>query len=77
MHHGCLSRNSFLGLQSRLPTTSDGVFVIDMPQQPINAAGASEEWSAGQLVTWSTPSRIRDHIRGNAHFPGAEVIGHE
>ena len=53
--------------------------MIDTPQQPINAVQLARAAGGARrrFVTWSIPSRIQDHIRGNAYFPGVEVIGHE
>jgi len=59
--------------------TDDGVLLVDTPQQPIDAVRWRE-----QIVDRFGPIRYLvntephpDHIRGNAYFPGVEVIGQE
>jgi cyclase len=69
----------FWGCNPSFVSTTDGVFMIDTPQQPIDAV----RWK--ERLTESYPGPIRylvntephiDHISGNAYFPGVEVIGH-
>jgi glyoxylase-like metal-dependent hydrolase (beta-lactamase superfamily II) len=69
----------FWGCNPSFVSTSDGVFVIDTPQQPIDSV-RWKEWLAE-----SYPGPIRylvntephiDYISGNAYFPVVEVIGH-
>ena len=59
--------------------TDDGVLLVDTPQQPIDAVRWRE-----QIVDRFGPIRHLvntephpDHIRGNAYFPGVEVLGQE
>ena len=58
-------------------TTADGVFMVDTPQQPIDAVRWRE-----RIAEHGTPRHLvntephGDHIMGNAYFPGVEVIGH-
>src|SRR5947209_1200311 len=68
----------FWGCNPGFITTSDGVFMIDTPQQPINAVQWRERLSEhGQIRHMVNTEPHPDHIRGNAYFPGVEVIGHE
>lgn len=66
----------FWGCNPGYLTTSDGVFMIDTPQQPIDAVRwrehVLEQGAIRHLV--NTEPHI-DHIAGNAYFPGVEVIG--
>ena len=56
--------------------TDDGVFMVDTPQQPINAV----QWRE-QMTEYGRPRHLvntephGDHILGNSYFPGVEVIG--
>jgi cyclase len=57
--------------------TDEGVLLVDTPQQPIDAVRWREK-----IVDRFGPIRYlvntephSDHIRGNAYFPGVEVIG--
>lgn len=61
-------------------TTSDGVFMVDTPQLPIDAM----RWREHIMEARSGPIRYlvntephADHITGNAYYPEAEVIGQE
>ena len=68
----------FWGCNPGFVSTSDGVFMIDTPQQPIDAVRWRErihEHGAARHLVNTEPHP--DHIRGNAYFPGVEVIGHE
>jgi cyclase len=59
-------------------TTADGIFMIDTPQQPINAVQWRERlMEYGSIRHLVNTEPHPDHIRGNAYFPGVEVIGHE
>ena len=66
----------FWGCNPGYLTTSDGVFMIDTPQQPLDAVRwrehLVEQGAIRHLV--NTEPHI-DHITGNAYFPGVEVIG--
>ena len=66
----------YWGCNPSFLATSDGVFMVDTPQQPTDAM----RWKESML----THGRIRclcntephgDHIAGNCYFPGVEVIG--
>lgn len=68
----------FWGCNPGFVTTIDGVFMIDTPQQPIEAVRWRErllEHGAIRHLVNTEPHP--DHIRGNAYFPGVEVIGQE
>jgi cyclase len=67
----------FWGCNPSFVVTSDGVVMIDTPQQPIDAV----RWREGLLEHGPIRHLINtephaDHISGNAYFPGVEVIGH-
>jgi len=52
--------------------------MIDTPQQPINAVQWRERLlEHGPIRHLVNTEPHPDHIRGNAYFPGVEVIGHE
>jgi cyclase len=68
----------FWGCNPGFVTTRAGVFMIDTPQQPTDALRWRErllEYGPIHHVVNTEPHP--DHIRGNAYFPGVEVIGHE
>jgi cyclase len=68
----------FWGCNPGFVHTSDGVFMIDTPQQPIEAVRWRERLSElGPLRHLVNTEPHPDHIRGNAYFPGVEVIGQE
>ena len=68
----------FWGCNPGFVTTSDGVFMIDTPQQPIDAVRWRERLlEHGPIRHLVNTEPHRDHIRGNAYFPGVEVIGQE
>jgi glyoxylase-like metal-dependent hydrolase (beta-lactamase superfamily II) len=68
----------FWGCNPGFVTTSDGVFMIDTPQQPIDALRWRERLlEHGPLRHVVNTEPHPDHIRGNAYFPGVEVIGQE
>jgi glyoxylase-like metal-dependent hydrolase (beta-lactamase superfamily II) len=61
-------------------TTRDGIFMIDTPQQPIDAVRWRErllELDRGGIRYLVNTEPHPDHIRGNAYFPGVEVIGQQ
>jgi glyoxylase-like metal-dependent hydrolase (beta-lactamase superfamily II) len=67
----------FWGCNPGFVVTSDGILMIDTPQQPIDA----ERWretmmERGKPVYLVNTEPHSDHIRGNAYFPGVEVIAH-
>jgi cyclase len=67
----------FWGCNPGFVTTSDGVFLIDTPQQPIDAVRWRERASEHGPIRYLVNTEPHpDHIRGNAYFPGVEVIGH-
>ena len=57
--------------------TDDGVLLIDTPQQPIDAVRWREQIADrfGPIKYLVNTEPHPDHIRGNAYFPGVEVIG--
>lgn len=59
--------------------TDDGVLLIDTPQQPIDAVRWREHITDrfGPIRHLVNTEPHPDHIRGNAYFPGVEVIGQE
>ena len=59
--------------------TDDGVLLIDTPQQPIDAVRWREQITDqfGPIKHLVNTEPHADHIRGNAYFPGVEVIGQE
>jgi cyclase len=66
----------FWGCNPGFVTTSDGVFMIDTPQQPINAVQWRERISEyGPIRHLVNTEPHGDHILGNSYFPGVEVIG--
>jgi glyoxylase-like metal-dependent hydrolase (beta-lactamase superfamily II) len=67
----------FWGCNPGFLVTSDGVLLIDTPQQPIDAV----RWREA-MVAHGKPLRYlvntephQDHIKGNMFFPGVEVLG--
>jgi cyclase len=68
----------FWGCNPGFVSTSDGVFMIDTPQQPINAVQWRERLRQhGPIRHVVNTEPHPDHIRGNAYFPGVEVVGQE
>jgi cyclase len=68
----------FWGCNPGFVSTTDGVFMIDTPQQPINAVQWRERLlEHGPIRHLVNTEPHPDHIRGNAYFPGVEVIGQE
>src|SRR5581483_11010106 len=66
----------FWGCNPSFVATSDGVVLIDTPQQPIDAVRwreAAEAHGRPRYVINTEPHP--DHILGNAYFPGVEVVG--
>ena len=59
--------------------TGDGVLLIDTPQQPIDAVRWRERITDhfGPIRYLVNTEPHPDHIRGNAYFPGVEVIGQD
>jgi cyclase len=68
----------FWGCNPGFIATSDGVFLVDTPQQPIDAVRWRERIREhGPIRHLVNTEPHPDHIRGNAYFPSVEVIGHE
>src|SRR5919202_632056 len=68
----------FWGCNPGFFTTPDGVFVVDTPQQPIDAVRWRERLREhGPIRHLVNTEPHADHIRGNAYFPGVEVIGQQ
>jgi cyclase len=66
----------FWGCNPGFLVTTEGVVMIDTPQQPIDAVRWRERLNEHGSIRYviNTEPHI-DHISGNAFFPGAEVIG--
>jgi len=72
----CFAEIYFWGCNPGFVTTTDGVFMIDTPQQPIEALRWRERLREhGPIRHLVNTEPHPDHIRGNAYFPGTEVIG--
>jgi cyclase len=66
----------FWGCNPGFVSTSAGVLMIDTPQQPIDALRWRERIAEhGPIHHLVNTEPHPDHIRGNAYFPGIEVIG--
>jgi len=66
----------FWGCNPGFLVTTEGVFLIDTPQQPIDAVRWREAASEHGRLRWLVNTEPhQDHIRGNSYFPGVEVIG--
>jgi cyclase len=66
----------FWGCNPGFLVTSEGVVMIDTPQQPIDAVRWRERLLEHGPVRYLINTEPHpDHIRGNAYFPGVEVIG--
>ena len=75
---GVFAEIYFWGCNPGFISTSDGVFMIDTPQQPVDAVRWRERLQEhGPLRHLVNTEPHPDHIRGNAYFPGVEVIGQE
>ena len=67
----------FFGCNPGFLVTRDGVVLIDTPQQPIDAVRWRERAvEHGPIRYLINTEPHPDHIRGNAFFPGVEVVGH-
>jgi glyoxylase-like metal-dependent hydrolase (beta-lactamase superfamily II) len=66
----------FWGCNPGFLATSDGVLLIDTPQQPIDAMRWKEALSQhGRPRYLVNTEPHQDHIRGNAFYPEVEVLG--
>ncbi|HLZ72225.1 MAG TPA: MBL fold metallo-hydrolase [Dehalococcoidia bacterium] len=66
----------FWGCNPGFVASSDGVLMIDTPQQPIDAVRWRERLlEHGPIRHLVNTEPHIDHIQGNAFFPGVEVIG--
>jgi len=66
----------FWGCNPGFYVTPGEVFMIDTPQQPINAVRWREQIAEhGPVRHLVNTEPHGDHIMGNAYFPGVEVIG--
>jgi cyclase len=66
----------FWGCNPSFVVTSEGVLLIDTPQQPIDALRWREmmmQHGRPRYLVNTEPHQ--DHIRGNMFFPGVEVLG--
>ena len=68
----------FAGCNPSFVETSDGIVMIDSPQQPIDAVRWRERLEEKAPIRYliNTEPHL-DHISGNAYFPKVEVIGHK
>lgn len=66
----------FWGCNPGFVVTDEGVVMIDTPQQPIDAVRWRERLlELGPIRYLVNTEPHPDHIRGNAYFPGVEVVG--
>jgi cyclase len=66
----------FWGCNPGFVVTSDGVVMIDSPQQPIDAVRWREMLQEkGPIRHLINTEPHADHTLGNAYFPGVEIIG--
>lgn len=66
----------FWGCNPGFLVTSEGVVLIDTPQQPIDAVRWRERLQEyGPIRHLINTEPHIDHILGNAYFPGVEVVG--
>jgi cyclase len=78
-----VSKNSyaecyFWGCNPSFVATSDGVVMIDTPQQPIDAMRWKDTMLAhGPIRHLINTEPHGDHIMGNMYYPGVEVIAQE
>ena len=76
-----VSRNAFTeiyfwGCNPGFVVTRGGVVMIDTPQQPMDAVRWRERMlEHGPIRHLVNTEHHRDHILGNAYYPGVEVIG--
>ena len=71
-----LPRFYFWGCNPGFLVTSEGCVLFDAPQQPNDAVRWREAIEAhGPIRYLINTEPHNDHIRGNAYFPGVEVIG--
>jgi cyclase len=67
----------FWGCNPGFIVSSDGILMVDTPQQPIDAVRWREAMAEhGKPLYLVNTEWHPDHIRGNAYFPGVEVLGH-
>jgi len=68
----------YWGCNQGFLVTGDGVVLFDTPQQPIDAVRYRERvLEHGPIRYLINTEPHNDHIRGNAYFPGVEVIGQQ
>jgi cyclase len=66
----------FWGCNPSFITTTDGIFMVDSPQQPIDAVRWREVLQERGPIRYIVNTEPHpDHVLGNAYFPGVEVIG--
>lgn len=66
----------YWGCNPSFLTTTDGVFMVDSPQQPIDAMRWKEKMQEfGRIRCLCNTEPHGDHVAGNCYFPGVEVIG--
>jgi cyclase len=66
----------YWGCNPSFITTSDGVFMVDTPQQPVDAVRWKEKMlEHGRICCLCNTEPHGDHVAGNRYFPGVDVIG--
>jgi cyclase len=74
----CYTEVYFWGCNPSFVVTSDGVVMIDTPQEPIDALRWRETiLEHGPIRYLINTEPHGDHISGNAYFPGVEVVAQE
>jgi glyoxylase-like metal-dependent hydrolase (beta-lactamase superfamily II) len=72
----CFTEIYFWGCNPSYVETSDGIVMIDTPQQPVDAVRWREHMETkGPIRHLINSEPHADHIAGNAYFPNVEVIG--
>lgn len=68
----------FWGCNPGFLATTEGVLLVDTPQQPINAVQWREMVQHFGPIRWLVNTEPHsDHTAGNAYFPGVHVVAHE
>jgi cyclase len=76
LHANVYTEIYFWGCNPSFVTTSDGVVMIDAPQQPIDAVRWRERMlEHGPIRYLINTEPHPDHVLGNAYYPGVEVVG--
>ncbi|HLH70614.1 MAG TPA: MBL fold metallo-hydrolase [Candidatus Dormibacteraeota bacterium] len=76
LHMNVYTEIYFWGCNPSFVTTSEGVVMIDAPQQPIDAVRWRERMlEHGPIRYLINTEPHPDHVLGNAYYPGVEVVG--